>query len=252
LHDTARARQQHVYGLGRRSNRLLSAPPSRFSRTACTSRERVPYTQGFVFTLHGNCPSLNRAHRVAFVVERALVQVAGFGLEQEEEQVPLLVRRARRDEQAPRGRVPQTPRQRRAHLVVAFVLVRDPVFPHHQHAAGPVRAPRHRQEHERRAAHGLGPFANHVVEPEVQLVVSQVLFSFFCGFPGRVQVSVSVLQLKRRKHLRRKKQRVKIGGEHMLKEGRPCGDRQYTATSGVNWRNVPGFRSARPPPRRSR
>ena len=140
-------------------------------------------------------------YRVAFVVEGALVEVPRFGLQQEEKQVALLVGGARRHQEAPGRGVALAAGQRRAHFVVALVLVRHPVLPDNQNPTGPVGATGDCQQHAGGAAHCLRPFPHHVVQAQVQLVVGQVLLGLFGRFTRRVQVRVPVVQLQRRKDL---------------------------------------------------
>jgi hypothetical protein len=62
-----------------------------------------------------------------------------------------------------------------------LVSVQQEVLSTHQHTTRPVSATRHGYEHVGSVVHWVTPLAQDVVEPEIELVVCEVLLSGCCG-----------------------------------------------------------------------
>ena len=141
--------------------------------------------------------------------QRDFVQIAVFALHQVE-QIPLsltpspfphfALEQRRRDDHRPAVLGQKlAARDRRADFGVVFVAVEHPVLREDQHAARAAVA-RHARQEIGGAFHGFAPFADHVVQAEVQLVVGEHLLGLLGGLAGGVLVGFAVVELQTGEH----------------------------------------------------
>mmetsp|Transcript_7751 Transcript_7751/g.22947 ORF Transcript_7751/g.22947 Transcript_7751/m.22947 type:complete len:474 (+) Transcript_7751:2029-3450(+) len=129
-------------------------------------------------------------HHLLVIHQRHLVDVSVLALQQKEEPLPGLVCGKANNEHSPVPRQAGSPRDDSSNLIVVLVPVDDEVVSSNEHTAGPITAARHRHQQVSAVVDGLAPLSQHVVQPQIQLVVRQVLLRLTGCLARWVQVCI--------------------------------------------------------------